>query len=62
MSDTMTSKEAAGYLRTSDAVLQQWRYLGKGPKYYKLGRKVIYKRTDLDAWMESQAVTPRALA
>ena len=58
----MTSKEAGTYLRTSDAVLQQWRYLGKGPKYYKLGRKVLYKRADLDAWVESQAVTPGASA
>jgi predicted DNA-binding transcriptional regulator AlpA len=41
--------------------LQQWRYLGRGPAYIKLGQHVRYRRSDVDAWLESQRVTPQAV-
>ncbi|SMP37175.1 MerR family transcriptional regulator [Shimia sagamensis] len=28
--------------------LAQWRHKGVGPAYYKIGRKVIYRGTDLN--------------
>lgn len=33
---------------------QAWaamRHKGTGPRYVKVGRKVYYRRTDLDAWL-----------
>jgi len=30
-----------------------------GPKYYKLNKKVLYKRSDLDAWCGSEPVLTR---
>lgn len=38
--------------------LAQWRHKGHGPAYYKLGRKVIYRGCDLNAWAEAQKVEP----
>ncbi len=38
--------------------LAQWRHKGCGPAYYKLGRKIIYRGTDLNAWAETQRVEP----
>lgn len=38
--------------------LCQWRHKGMGPPYYKLGRKVIYRGTDLNGWVEAQRVEP----
>lgn len=32
-----------------------WRYKGTGPRGYKIGRHVRYKRADLDAWLEAHA-------
>ncbi len=29
--------------------LAQWRHKGMGPAFYKLGRKIIYRGTDLNA-------------
>lgn len=29
-----------------------WRTKGFGPKYYKLGRSVRYKKADVDAWID----------
>ena len=38
--------------------LAQWRHKGLGPAYYKLGRKVVYRGCDLNAWAEAQKVEP----
>ncbi len=31
----------------------------EGPKYYKLNKKVLYKRSDLEAWLSSQPILTR---
>ncbi|TLP55349.1 MerR family transcriptional regulator [Parasedimentitalea maritima] len=38
--------------------LAQWRHKNLGPPYYKLGRKVIYRGFDLNAWAEANRVDP----
>lgn len=38
--------------------LAQWRHKGMGPAYYKLGRKIIYRGSDLNAWAEAHKVDP----
>lgn len=37
--------------------LAMWRYEHKGPKYYKLGRKVVYALDDVEAWVASSGVS-----
>ena len=34
------------------AKLAQWRHHGRGPAFYKLGRKIVYRGSDLNAWVE----------
>ena len=38
--------------------LAQWRHKRMGPAYYKLGRKVIYRGSDLNAWAEANKTDP----
>jgi hypothetical protein len=38
--------------------LAQWRHKGVGPAYYKIGRKVIYRGADLNAWLAANRVDP----
>jgi hypothetical protein len=38
--------------------LAQWRHKKIGPAFYKLGRKIIYRGADLNAWAESNRVDP----
>ncbi|MCO4775950.1 MULTISPECIES: MerR family transcriptional regulator [Lentibacter] len=38
--------------------LAQWRHKGMGPAFYKLGRKIIYRGEDLNAWADAQRVEP----
>lgn len=34
--------------------LGQWRYLGKGPRWIKVGRHVRYRWSDVEAWLDEQ--------
>jgi len=34
--------------------LAKWRHDGKGPKFVKLGTRVVYPLTDLEAWLLTQ--------
>ena len=38
--------------------LAQWRHKGMGPAFYKLGRKIIYRASDLNAWANAHRVDP----
>jgi DNA-binding transcriptional MerR regulator len=52
----LSTKAAAEYLGgIPDSTLRYWRYLGTGPRSYRLGRHTFYDITDLDAWVEAEA-------
>jgi hypothetical protein len=38
--------------------LAQWRHKNMGPAFYRLGRKIIYRGADLNAWAEAGRVDP----
>lgn len=50
-----TKPEAAAYLKVPERTLDQWRYLGKGPRWSKVGRYVRYRWEDLDAYVNENA-------
>lgn len=50
------SKKAATYLDTTEKNLAQLRYLKRGPKFFKLGRKPLYRQVDLDRWAMANPV------
>ena len=50
-SDLATPGEVATYLRTTEARLAQMRYQGTGPKYVKVGRRVLYRWTDIENYL-----------
>ena len=58
-SNLLNTTEAAEVLRLGVATLHRWRKAGKGPPYIEMGRKVYYRRTDLDRWIEEQQRQPR---
>jgi hypothetical protein len=41
--------------RMSPRTLEQWRWQGKGPKYLKIGAKVIYRLEDVESF-ESESL------
>jgi excisionase family DNA binding protein len=48
----LTVKEAAQYVRLAMSTLNALRTAGRGPRFIKLGRKVLYDTKDLDAWLD----------
>lgn len=54
MSKYLTTQEVAETLRTSAETVRYWRHVGKGPKSFKVGRRVLYDVTDVDAWLAQQ--------
>ncbi len=50
----LTTAQAAAVLRMEPSTLDHWRSEGAGPVFYKIGRRIYYKRADLDAWIESR--------
>jgi excisionase family DNA binding protein len=49
----LTIAEAAELLRAPVATLRYWRHLGTGPASFRLGRRVLYRRDDLHAWIDA---------
>lgn len=50
-----TTKEASEVLNVPMGTLRWWRHIGYGPKSFLLSkRKVMYKQSDLDAWLREQ--------
>jgi predicted DNA-binding transcriptional regulator AlpA len=47
----LTTQEVAEICRTSAETVRYWRYVGKGPRSFKLGRKVLYEPEAVDAWL-----------
>jgi len=50
----LNSPEAAEYPGISVGTLSKRRVDGDGPKYLKLGRRVVYDTRDLDGWLDTR--------
>ncbi|KQV33122.1 MULTISPECIES: helix-turn-helix domain-containing protein [unclassified Rhizobium] len=57
MGKNVRVQEAAQYLGLSKSTLDKLRCFGGGPRYFKLGRPVVYDVADLDSWMAERART-----
>jgi excisionase family DNA binding protein len=51
----MTLGELSEMLGVPVATLYGWRHRGEGPVGYRVGRHVRYRRSAVEAWLESQA-------
>jgi len=52
MLEYLTTVEVAVKCRTSFETVRYWRNLRKGPKSFKLGRRVLYAVEDVEAFIE----------
>jgi predicted DNA-binding transcriptional regulator AlpA len=51
LADFLSQEEAAGELKVCERTLDRWRRLNEGPPTTKLGRRVLYRRSSLQAWL-----------
>lgn len=47
----LSVEEFAHHLKVSPLTLQKWRCNSKGPKFIKVGSKVIYRGQDIKEWL-----------
>ncbi|HHD7773329.1 TPA: helix-turn-helix domain-containing protein [Klebsiella pneumoniae] len=56
--DRLTRAEAAAYLGVNAQTLANWAHTGKvGIPHHKVGRKVIYMKSDLDSYLAANRRT-----
>jgi len=50
----LNERQTAAYLTVGERCLQSWRVRGFGPNFIKVGRLIRYRKTDIEAFLESQ--------
>jgi predicted site-specific integrase-resolvase len=49
----LSSADVAQLLDVSMRTLEFWRYVGKGPAYVKVGKRIRYRPADVEAYLEA---------
>ena len=64
MPDLITVDEVAALLRTTPTAIYGARYRGEAPASYavRIGRRLLWRRGDVEAWIDSEAEAVRAAA
>jgi len=50
----LTTAELAELLRIPIETLYQWRHKGEGPPATRIGRHLRFRRSSVDAWLETR--------
>ena len=56
LSEYMTRKELAQAMMRTERTIKRWHLQRKGPPYIKIANAILYRRSDVAAWLESQRV------
>lgn len=54
MSKYLTTVEVAEKCRTATETARYWRHIGYGPPSFKIGRRVLYRVEDVEAWLDQE--------
>lgn len=54
MPEYLTTEEVAKLFRTSPSTVRYWRHAKTGPKSFKAGRRVLYAREDVTAYIAAE--------
>jgi excisionase family DNA binding protein len=57
----MSTEDLSAFLGVPVKTIYQWRTRGDGPRGYRVGKHVRYRREDVEQWLERQA-DPRPAA
>ncbi len=56
MTELLTPKEAAAFLKVSIHTLAKWRQLKTGPAYTRTGNRIKYSRKALETYLKKNVV------
>jgi len=51
----LTTDEVAQICRTTPSSVRAWRHHGVGPPGFRVGKRVLYPRSGVVAWLDQQA-------
>lgn len=54
MSALMTVKEFCAETTLAESTAYDWRSRGIGPRSFRLGGRVVYRRAEVEAWLAAQ--------
>jgi hypothetical protein len=54
LSEYFTQEEAATELKVTGRTLDRWQRLREGPPITRLGRRILYRRSSLQAWLRAR--------
>jgi predicted DNA-binding transcriptional regulator AlpA len=57
METLLAQREASSVLRCSERTLERLRLTGRGPRYVKTIRRVLYRESDLESWLAARLTT-----
>jgi hypothetical protein len=58
----LTTEEVAALIRTTPAGVANMRYRGVGPRGIRAGKRVLYRESEVLAWLDSRADEPTTAA
>jgi predicted DNA-binding transcriptional regulator AlpA len=50
----LTTAEVAAVCRASPETVRYWRFTSRGPKSFRVGRRVLYAEEDVARWLEER--------
>ena len=56
----LTVEQLSAYIKIEPGTIYNWKQLGLGPKRTKLGKRVLFKKSDVDAWIAGQNEADKA--
>jgi Helix-turn-helix domain len=54
--ELLTERETAPLLRLTVKTLQSWRALKKGPRFVRVGRRVLYPRAEIERFITTNTI------
>lgn len=52
MPELLTLEDLSNAIGAPVSTLRHWRLTGYGPQSAKIGRRVLYRRSDVESWLE----------
>ena len=58
-SNVLSLEQTSRYLGVSQAALRTWKRDGKGPAFFRAGKLLRFRKSDLDLWIQERLVKPK---
>lgn len=55
--DLLRVEDVSRMIGVSEDTLRHWRHRGTGPRSARLGRRIVYRRRDVEGWIDRQFET-----